>query len=172
MTFSELLDLDKTPSQTVATHRPAASRPATHRSAALRPATSRLATPGQPQKAGAYHQASHHDTMADTTVASNHETMTPRYHGTMTPRHHATMVPAMLKQLRQAVRRIGKEAATYRFTREEKDKLAETIFAESRVGIKTCENEIVRIAINWLLEDQRARGEISVLAQALKALQE
>jgi hypothetical protein len=78
----------------------------------------------------------------------------------------------MLKALRQAVRQIGKEAATYRFTREEKEQLTETIYAASRAGIKTCENEIVRIAVNWLIADQRARGERSVLAQAWKALRE
>jgi hypothetical protein len=82
------------------------------------------------------------------------------------------MTPAMLKPLRQAVRQIGKEASTYRFTREEKDKLAETIYTQGRAGIRTCENEIVRIAVNWLIADQQARGEISVLAQALKALRE
>ena len=98
--------------------------------------------------------------------------MIPRHHATETPHHHASMPPAMLRQLRQEVRQIGKEAATYRFTREEKDKLAETIYTQSRAGIKTCENEIVRIGLNWLVEDHRARGEISVLAQALKALRE
>jgi len=120
----------------------------------------------------AQRQVSHYDPVADTTAATILETMPPEQRETEIPRHHATMVPAMLRQLRLAVRRIGKEAATYRFTREEKDKLAETIYTEGRAGIKTCENEIVRIAVNWLLEDQRARGEISVLAQALKALRE
>ena len=157
MTFSELLDLDKTPSQTAAIHRPATSRPAIS---------------GQTQKARAQRQASNHEPVADTTVVTIQETIPPEQRETEIPRHHATMVPAMLRQVRQAVRRIGKEAATYRFTREEKDKLAETIYTEGRAGIKTCENEIVRIAVNWLLEDQRARGEISVLAQALKALRE
>lgn len=152
MTFSELLDLDKMPSQTAATSRPATS--------------------GNTRKARAQRQASRHEPVADTTAVTSQETIPPGQRETEIPRHHATMVPAMLRQVRQAVRRIGKEAATYRFTREEKDKLAETIYTEGRAGIKTCENEIVRIAVNWLLEDQRARGEISVLAQALKALRE
>ncbi|MHB1357919.1 MAG: hypothetical protein ACYCZF_18265 [Anaerolineae bacterium] len=157
MTFSELLDLDKTASQTVATSRPA---------------TSGRAQKARAQKARAQRQASHHEPVAETTVVTIQETIPPGQRETEKPRHHATMVPAMLRQVRQAVRRIGKEAATYRFTREEKDKLAETIYTEGRAGIRTCENEIVRIAVNWLLEDQRARGEISVLAQALKALRE
>jgi hypothetical protein len=160
MTFSELLALDKTPTQTDAAPRPA--------------------TPRKTRVEGAQPQASNHDTVADTTVAANQETPPPRQNEAENPRHHApseyarggTMTPTMLKPLRQAVRQIGKEAATYRFTREEKDKLAETIYTQGRAGIRTCENEIVRIAVNWLIADQQARGEISVLAQALKALRE
>ena len=78
----------------------------------------------------------------------------------------------MLRQLRQAVRRIGKEAATYRFTREEKDGLAEVIYQQSKAGVRACENEIVRIGVNWMLLDYRAKGENSLLASALRALRE
>jgi len=160
MTFSELLALDQTPPQTVAVPRPA--------------------TPRKTRVDGAQHQASNHAAVVDTTVSANQETLPPRQSETENPRHPAlseyarggTMTPTMLKPLRQAVRQIGKEAATYRFTREEKDKLAETIYAQGRAGIRTCENEIVRIAVNWLIADQQARGESSVLAQALKALRE
>ena len=152
MTFSELLALDQTPPQTVAVPRPA--------------------NPRKMRVDGAQHPTSNHATVASTTASANQETSPPRQIETETPRHPATMTPAMLKPLRQAVRQIGKEASTYRFTREEKDKLAETIYAQGRVGIRTCENEIVRIAVNWLIADQQARGESSVLAQALKALRE
>ena len=80
------------------------------------------------------------------------------------------MTPTLLKGVRQVVRRIGKEAGTYRFTQEEKDQLSETIYAQRRAGIKTCENEIVRIGLNWLMAEHRARGGKSVLARALEAL--
>ena len=152
MTFSELLALDKPSPQAAATPQPA--------------------TPRKTRVDGAHRQASQHDTVVSGTAAAIQETMTPRQSETENPRYHAPMTPAMLKALRQAVRQIGKEAATYRFTREEKDKLAETIYAQGRAGIRTCENEIVRIAVNWLIADQQARGESSVLAQALKALRE
>ena len=82
------------------------------------------------------------------------------------------MTPALLRQLRQAVHRLGKEAATYRFTREEKDGLAEVIYQQSKAGIKACENEIVRIGVNWLLQDYRAKGEKSLVALTLRALRE
>lgn len=152
MTFSELLALDKTPTRTAAAPRPA--------------------TPSKSRNAGTQYQASNHATVVDTTASANQETMPSRQSEAETPRHPAAMTPAMLKPLRQAVRQIGKEASTYRFTREEKDKLAETIYTQGRAGIRTCENEIVRIAVNWLIADQQARGEVSVLAQALKALRE
>lgn len=62
--------------------------------------------------------------------------MAPQQHAIETPRHHVTTTPTMLRELRQSVRRIGKEAATYRFAREEKDGLIEVIYQQSRVGIK------------------------------------
>jgi hypothetical protein len=76
----------------------------------------------------------------------------------------------MIVELRQAVRRIGKEAATYRFTSEEKEGLAEIIYRQNRAGVRTCENEIVRIGVNWLIQDHLARGNASLLSRALKAL--
>ena len=82
------------------------------------------------------------------------------------------MAAATVRRLRQAVRRIGKEAATHRFTAQEKADLAQVIYEQGRQGVKTCENEIVRIAVNWLLAEHRAREGQSVLAQALKALRE
>jgi hypothetical protein len=152
MTFSELLALDKMPHQTASAPRPA--------------------PPNKTRKHRVRHHKINHDTMVEPATPVSQAIMPPRHPATETPRHHVTMTPAMLKPLRQAVRQIGKEAATYRFTREEKNQLTETIYTQSRAGIKTCENEIVRIAVNWLIADHRARGETSVLSQALTALRE
>jgi len=150
MTFNELLALDKVSVQVASVPRPATSR--------------------KTRKDGAHHQASNHDPVAEPTAAAIQKTKRTRHREAEAPRYHATMTPTLLKGLRQAVRRIGKEAATYRFAREEKDQLAETIYAQRRAGIKTCENEIVRIGLNWLIAEHGARGEKSVLARALKAL--
>jgi hypothetical protein len=75
-----------------------------------------------------------------------------------------------VRHIRRDVHRIGKEGATYRFTREEKERLDETIYRKGRQGIKTCENEIVRIGLHWLLEDEAERGERSMLSHVLRAL--
>jgi hypothetical protein len=54
----------------------------------------------------------------------------------------------ILDVVRKAVRQIGKEAATHRFTLDEKNSLAEIEYTYRRQGIRTSENEITRIAIN------------------------
>jgi hypothetical protein len=92
----------------------------------------------------------------------------------MTPRHHDTTIPqteeAILEAVRRAVKQIGKEAATHRFTEAEKSGLRDIEYAYRRDGIRTSENELTRIAINYLLEDHRKNGQGSILAAALKRL--
>jgi hypothetical protein len=97
-------------------------------------------------------------------------TMTPRKNDTVVPRHHDTVIPPIIEQVRRAVKQFGKEAATHRFTQEEKQELADIIYTYSRRGYRTSENEIARIAINWLVLDYKENGEESVLVKALKAL--
>ncbi len=90
------------------------------------------------------------------------------HHDTVIPRHHDTTV----ESIRKSVKQFGKEAATHRFTREEKQKIAELIFAYSVKGIRTSENEIARIAVNFLVEDHKRNGKDSILDQVLKLLNE
>lgn len=92
----------------------------------------------------------------------------PSHHDTVIPRHHDTTV----ESIRKAVKQFGKEAATHRFTREEKQQIAELIFNYSGKGIRTSENEIARIAVNFLVEDHRQNGKDSILDQVLKLLNE
>ncbi len=96
----------------------------------------------------------------DTTIPSNHDTMTPRYH------------KATIETIRKAVKQIGKEAATHRYTVAEKKVIAGIIFTYKNQGVITSENEISRIAINFIIEDFENNGEESILAKAIKALNE
>lgn len=97
---------------------------------------------------------------------SDHDTVIPWYRDTTTPRNrHATT-----ESIRKAVKQFGKEAATHRFTQEEKQQIAELIFTYSNQGIRTSENEIARIAINFLIEDHKRNGKDSVLDQVLRLL--
>ena len=90
---------------------------------------------------------------------------------TMTPSNLDTTV-SLIDKIRHEVKELGKEAATYRFTKSEKDALKDLVYIYGRQGVKTSENEIARIAINWLFEDNQTNGEQSIIYLALKALRE
>ena len=87
---------------------------------------------------------------------------------------HASNQPliqeTIIETIRKAVKDVGKDSATYRFTPEEKKALLELGFSYKMQGYKTSENELTRIAINFLLEDQRQNGKNSVLQRVLDAL--
>ena len=110
--------------------------------------------------------------------------MTPRYHDTKQPRHHDTTVPsnhgittprfysADIELIRKTVKEVGKEAATHRFTIEEKRAIKKIRYKYENHGILTSENEIARIAVNFIIDDYNKNGENSLLDKVLKALKE
>jgi acetylornithine deacetylase/succinyl-diaminopimelate desuccinylase-like protein len=99
---------------------------------------------------------------------------------TVIPRHHDTMVDTTvplpsspetaLERVRRAVKQQGKEAATHRFTVDEKRMLKKIEHDYSMRGVRTSENEITRIAINYLCDDYKRNKDASVLAQILELL--
>lgn len=97
---------------------------------------------------------------------SNRDTTTPRHHATMQPRLHDTMI----ETVRKAVREFGKEAATHRFTMEEKRAIADVIYTYTRQGIRTNENEVTRIAVNFIVSDYLENGVTSILHRVLTEL--
>lgn len=76
-----------------------------------------------------------------------------------------------VESIRRIVKRPGKEVVYVRLTPEEKGQLADVVYAYRRRGIRTSDNELGRIAINGLLVDHRERGEESLLAKVLAALE-
>src|SRR5262249_49771872 len=58
----------------------------------------------------------HHDTTVDTKQPRNHDTMQPSYQS------------EIIETVRKALVQVGKEAATYRFTREEKKALGDIVY--------------------------------------------
>jgi len=106
------------------------------------------------------------------------DTVIPRYHDTtiepVIPRTHDTMTPQsedeVIEIVRKAVKQIGKEGATQRLTIEEKQALADIEYSYKRQGIRTSGNEIIRIALNFAVEDYQKNGEHSILAKVLKRL--
>ena len=100
----------------------------------------------------------------------------PRKLDTTKPRDHDTTVSryqeAIFPLVRKAVKELGKEAATHRFTLEEKRAIADIIYTYKNNGIKTSENEIARISVNFIIEDYRENGANSILHKILEALNE
>ena len=100
--------------------------------------------------------------------ASNNASM----HASNQPLIHDTVPDTIIETIRKAVKYVGKDSATYRFTPEEKKALLELGFSYKMQGYKTSENELTRIAINFLLEDHRENGKNSILQRVLDALRE
>jgi hypothetical protein len=91
-------------------------------------------------------------------LASNPASMLASYHDDV------------VETIRKAVKTPGKEVSFVRLTAEEKTQLADIVYTYKRQGKKTSENEINRIAINYILEDYRANGERSILARVIASL--
>ena len=91
---------------------------------------------------------------------SKHDSMTSRYHDTI------------YETIRKAVKTFGKEVSTHRLTPEEKKAMADIVYAYRGRGIRTSENELSRIAINFLINDYRDNGENSLIEKILRLLHE
>ena len=100
--------------------------------------------------------------MKESLQASNNASM----HASIQPFNHETIIEI----IRKTVKDIGKDSATYRFTPEEKKALLELSFSYKMQGYKTSENELIRIAINFILEDHKQNGQNSILRRVLEAL--
>jgi phage gp16-like protein len=77
---------------------------------------------------------------------------------------------SLIETIRKTVKSLGNKVSFTRLTPEEKGRLTDLVYTYKRQGIKTSENEINRIAINFLLEDFKKNGKESVLAQVIDAL--
>ena len=100
--------------------------------------------------------------MKESLHASNNASM----HASNQPFNQDTIIEI----IRKAVKGVGKDSATYRFTPEEKKALLELSFSYKMQGYKTSENELIRIAINFILEDHKQNGQNSILRRVLDAL--
>jgi hypothetical protein len=165
MTFVELMALDtKTASSVPSPVAPASPKAAT-------PASNPTPSQGvMVDGTAATTHASKPPRQQATKASRSHDTTTPYHHDAATPREQAFSESSLVSRLREAVKPLGKEGATHRFTPAEKASLAETVYQYHRRGLRTSENEIVRVAVHWLLEDHAARGEEGILHHVLQAL--
>jgi hypothetical protein len=77
---------------------------------------------------------------------------------------------SMIETIRKSVKSLGTKISFTRITPEEKRRLEDIVYTYKRQGIKTSENEISRIAVNFLIEDFHKKGKESMLAQVIEAL--
>jgi hypothetical protein len=75
---------------------------------------------------------------------------------------------SVLAKVKARVREVGREVSYTRLTTEEKRQIMEVIYSlRSTNNIKTTENELMRVAINFLLEDYCLQKEESILFKIL-----
>jgi hypothetical protein len=130
----------------------------------ISPSASPAPSPTAPVKKAAQpleHNIPHTSKLAskqDSKLASNHASM-------------LALLPDVLEAIRKIVKNPGKEEVLYvRLSKEEKDRLADISYTYKRQGIRTSDNEVVRVAINALLEDYKTNRENSLLAIILASL--
>jgi hypothetical protein len=90
----------------------------------------------------------------------------PLINDAMVSRYHGTMI----ENIRRCVKEFGKEAATHRFTLAEKRAISSIIHSLEMQGVRTTENEIARIAINYVINEYNQKGKDSILGLVLQAL--
>jgi hypothetical protein len=100
-----------------------------------------------------------------TTTPSNRDTVVSRPHDTTSDSSNDS-----IEVVRKAVKLLGEKAATHRFTADEKDAIADIVYSLRKKGITTSENEITRIAINYLVWDYRNNKQASILSRVLERL--
>lgn len=90
-----------------------------------------------------------------------------RHQKAMVSRNHDTTIAA----IRKAISEVGKKASTYRLSSSEKKALVKIIY-EFRImkNIRITENEIVRIAIQYLIHEYQEKKSGSLLLRIKKPL--
>ncbi len=116
------------------------------------------------------------EVQVDTKVAGNQaaktETKQPSNRDALQPSNHDTIEgnseEDLVDAVRLALKELGREAGTHRYTAAEKQALEELVFEYHRRGVETSGNQIIRIGLNYLLEDYRLHKNASILARVLE----
>lgn len=99
-------------------------------------------------------------------ASSDRDTEIPSNHGVVVSRYQDTTI----EYVRRSVKEFGKEAATHRFTLAEKRAIANIVHTLNMQGVRTTENEITRIAINFVIDEFNRQEKNSLLGLVLQAL--
>lgn len=77
---------------------------------------------------------------------------------------------SLLPDVCRSVQSIGKEASTYRLTKEEKRKLAKIIYKFRLKEKVLTENIIIRLSLNYIYHDYLQNDETSILSKVVNKI--
>ena len=75
-----------------------------------------------------------------------------------------------LEEIRKTVKPLGRVVSCLRLTEQEKVGLADLCYAKKRMGFKTSETQIIRVALCMLLAEHGALKKESTLSKVLEML--
>jgi hypothetical protein len=101
---------------------------------------------------------------------SQQATLPPSAQGTMAAVSQPTDVDASIRhRLAELLAQDHPLHYSYRFTRDEIDALRDVVYElEVKRGLRITRNDVVRLGLNWVIDDYRARGKDSLLMQVMK----
>lgn len=76
----------------------------------------------------------------------------------------------IIEKIRKSVKDLGKEVTFVRLTENEKDRLIDLVHLLKKKRKDTSENEVARIALNYLLDEYDANKNESILSKVIDAL--
>jgi|SRR5581483_3821070 len=75
-----------------------------------------------------------------------------------------------IDDIRKVVKQVGRETSPLRITPHENDLLEDFVYSFKKQGIRTDKTQIIRIALNYILNDHAEQGEDSILTAVLERL--
>jgi hypothetical protein len=108
---------------------------------------------------------SNKSTTSDVTTSRNHESNMARRRDVS-----SAVDDDFIEEVRKAVRLVGTNNSSHRLTNEEKEAITDIIYALKKKGLNTNENQIARIAIDYLIADFRKNKQSSFLTRMLERL--
>jgi hypothetical protein len=105
-------------------------------------------------------------------VAGNGDVTTPRRRDTMASRRHDATTPKKFavdeQKLAETLKEVGRERTSLRMTEDEKAGVAQIVYNLRAEGVKLSENDVFRVALNFVLEDYEFNTPNSLIESVLK----
>jgi len=116
--------------------------------------------------------ATHPDTQPPTNPASQQAsktaTMPPSAHGAMRAVEPPFDDSALVRRLRDQLDEEHSLHYSYRFTRDEIEALRDAVYElEAKRGLRVTRNDIVRLGLEWIIDDYKSHGNESLLVRVM-----